>query len=210
MTDTPTPEAPQPPTTSVVIDRNAQVAVSRRPMYVAIAAVVAFAAFTVVWFAARDEYEPGPAAKSFLSALADSGVAADPEDDELQCIDDSADGLDPSFFADGGLDVLGGEQVDEAQQAFAIKVLDECLNQPSRVALLASGMSEDGSLNSEQATCLAGKMDDAIVGNGGYASLIEMGDSSEAAGELVSVIFSSMATCNIDFGQMTGGDSEED
>jgi hypothetical protein len=196
-------------TPSVVIDRDAKVAISKRPLFLAIAGVVAFAAFTVVWFAAQEDYEPGPAAKAFLASFAEKDVDVDPDDDELRCIDDIAGDLDPTFFTDGGLDVLGGAEVDDAQKAYAVKVLDDCLRKPSRVALLATGMSEDGSLDREQQTCLAGKVDDAVMESGGYAMLIDMDESSDAAGELVSVIFSSMGACNVDFGQMTGSSDDE-
>lgn len=208
MTDE-TPAVPAASPASVVLDTNAQVSISRRPMYLAIAAVVAFAAFTVVWFAAQDDYEPGPAAKSFLAALADRDVAADPGDDELQCIDDSADGIDPSVFAESWFEVFGAANVDGTPKAFVVKVLDDCLSRSSRVALLSAGMGGDGSLSGEQEACLAEKVDDAVIERGGYAALMNIGESSELAGEMVSVILGSMGECDIDFEWMMDA-SEED
>lgn len=209
MTDeTPiTPATGAASTPSVVIDRDAKVAISKRPVYLAIAAVVAFVAFTVVWFAVQEDYEPGVVAKSFLAQIEEKGIDADPTDDELRCIDDSAEGMAPTFFTDGGLDVLDGTDTSDATTAYAVKVLDECMSKPTRVAFLAAGMAEDGSMNAEQATCLAGKLDDVVVESGGYATIIGS-ETPQAATALFSVIFTGMAECGIDLTQMMGSDDE--
>lgn len=212
MTDE-TPITPAPgaaPAPSVVIDRDAKVAISKRPLFLAIAAVVAFVAFTVVWFAVQEDYEPGVVAKSFLAQIEQHGIDADPTDDELRCIDDSAEGIDPTFFTEGGVDVLDGVDVGEAETAFAVKVLDVCMRKPTRVALLASGMAEDGTLDAEQATCLAGKLDDVVVEQGGYATLIGAEDSPEAATSMLSVIFTGMGECGIDLTDMMGSEISDD
>lgn len=214
MTDeTPTtPAAPAAPTPSVVIDRDAKVAISKRPLYLAIAAVVAFAAFTVVWFAvtSKDDYQPGPLAKGFVAALEEHGVAADVQDSELRCIDEKGTAVADDYFDSESFDPLSETAGGDAEQAFGVVLLDECLERPSRVALLAGSMAEDGSIEPDQATCLAGKIDDFVVESGGYGILADESEASaSAASDLFGVMFGGMAECGIDFSQL-GSDDEDD
>lgn len=209
MSDTPTPEAAPTSSASVVIDHNAKVAVSRRPVYLAVAAVVAFVAFTVVWFAvkSKDDYQPGPVAKGFVGFLDEHHVKAEVQDSELKCIDDNSDGIPADFFDNESFDALDGTSADARSEEFGITLLDECLQRPSRVAMLAAGMAEDGSLDAEQADCFAGRIDDYVIGAGGYRVLSEASDDdSQAASDLLGVVFGAMAECGLDLSQLSGSD----
>lgn len=207
MTATPSSEAPQSPATSVVLDTNAKVSISRRPVYLAIAAVVAFVAFTVVWFAvtAKDDYRPGPLANGFVASLKEHDLDVDMQDDELRCIDEKGTAVADDYFESESFDPLAETVGGEAEQAFGVVLLDECLERPSRIALLAGSMAEDGSIEPDQASCLAGKIDDFIVESGGYGLLADGSmDSASVASDLFGVMFGGMAECGIDLTEMMG------
>lgn len=195
---TPTPDAPA-PRSSVVVDTNAVVKVSKRPVFIAVAVVLAFVAFTVVWFATRssDDYQPGRVAQGFLDAIDRSGAHATPSAAELRCIDDAGQGIDASIFEADDLNLMGGATTNDPRlQEFAGKVFDDCLTKASRVALLASGLTQGGDVTGEQAECLATKWDDAFVAGGGYKKAFGAGENGLSS--MMLAVFGAMGECGID------------
>jgi hypothetical protein len=207
MTDDSTSVPVAPASRSVVLETNAVVKISKRPIYLAVAAVVAFVAFSVTWFAVKgsDEYQPGPLAQGFVDELKAQGGSTAATDAELRCIDDRGEGIDPDFFLRESFDVLEASDATAVEQEYVAIVLDECLSKPTRVALLASGMDDDGSVTNEQATCLASAIDDAVIDAGGYR-LMAGDEPSDAVSEaLFTALFAAMAECGLDVGTMMGG-----
>lgn len=204
MSDTAAPSGPS--TSSVVLDTNATVKSSRIAVIMATVAVFAFVAFSVVWFATRDGYEPGPAASALLDSLERQEVDVELSDAELECVDEVMEGVDPSVFSDNPVDPLSVDPNDPEAAAQAGRMFDECFVQQTRIAVFAAGMTSDGTTTPEQADCAAKVFDDAIMGAGGYGEFLS--GSEEMMGMMFG-LFGALEECGIDiFGAMdaTSGD----
>lgn len=203
MTDSPAPApAPAPaPSRSVVIETNSRVSVPKWPLWTALAAVVALAAFTAIWFVTRKDeaYRPGPVVLALQESAAENDLDLVFSPTEARCIDKAA--ADNEITAEmidagGGLDVLSDEVVEDGQKVFMGTMFDVCMTRESRASVLAQGISEDSVLDSDQAECLGGALDDAIVENGGYAKFFENPD--EAMG-VMTALFGALEDCGIQF-----------
>jgi hypothetical protein len=165
-----TPPAP----VSVVLDTNATVAISHRPIYMAIAAVLAFVLFSALWFAAResDDYVPGPVAQALLDAIrADGGDVAIPGE-ELACVDRAGTGIDPDDLRNGIQ--LTDASLTSAERDFIGTVYDDCFSRDTRVALFAENVTFAGEpVTGEKALCVGERLDDAVMRNGGYTALAD-------------------------------------
>jgi len=182
---------------SVVLDRNVTVRVSKRPQLLAVAAVVAFAAFTVIWFAARGDdgyanYKAGPVARSFVEAQREAGASVDLSGEELACIDRVGARIDPADLAEG-FNFTDAATKDDVRE-FGGKVYDDCLSRETRVSLFAGSMNYLGRpVTGDAAICAATKLDDAILEAGGYRQLAS-GDMDVRLG-FVQVMFGAFAEC---------------
>lgn len=202
MSETSPSTPPPAPTSSVVIETNAVVPQRRGGLIAAaVVAVVALAGFVVWAFTAGgdDDYTPGPVAKAFQDQLDEQGIERDLTSSELRCIDDKGKDIDPEMLDDGTFDPLGDEMPSGEMATFTGGVLDDCLMAGTRVALMVDGMTDDGSMDEEQATCLATALDTSIVDGGGYTALME--DPESMAGMMFS-LFGAMEECGLDLGDM--------
>ncbi len=167
------PSEPVQPTSSVVIDSNAKVPRRRWPALLAVLAVLAFVAYSVVWFVTSDDdYTAGPVAQAWLDNLADSGQQIDTSGYDLACIDDAGAELDPVDITAAEFDLissLGEPDFD----AFTSEVYDHCLSRGQRVELLtASLVASDDTIDAEVATCLSEALDDLVDEAGGWNPVI--------------------------------------
>ena len=191
---------PAPAPASVVVETNADVKKSHLGVIIAIVAVIAFVGFSVVWFATREGYEPGPAAQAVIKGMRDAGIDAELSDDQLQCIDDLFAGSDPSLIGGGSFDPLNSIGEDPESDRLSGQMLDDCFDKDTRIAAFAASMVADGSATAEQADCAAAVFDDAFVDAGGYEATFS--DPDQMAG-LAFGLFGALAECGIDvFGGM--------
>ncbi len=199
MSDVPTPPptgSPEMPLSSVVVDSNATVKKSHWGVIVAVVVVLAFVAFSVVWFATRDsteDYKAGPAAQALLASMHESDVDVPLSGEELKCIDKLFAGVDPALLSDQDFDPMNSD--DPEMVARGGKLFDDCLERQTRIDIMAAGAISDGSTTKEQAQCAGKVIDDAILAAGGYSDL--MADDS-AFSTLVFGLFASLAECGID------------
>lgn len=206
MTDSPTPAAAPAPgpaqasSRSVVIETNSRVSVPKWPLWTALAAVVALAAFTAIWFVTRKDetYRPGPVVLALQESAAENDLNLVFSPSEARCIDKAAadNKVTAEMIENGGLDVLSDVVVEDDQKAFMGTMFDVCMTRESRSSVLAQGISEDSGLDSDQATCLGGALDDAIVENGGYAKFF---DNPEEAMGVMTALFGALEECGIEF-----------
>ncbi|MEI7547306.1 MAG: hypothetical protein WCK21_04520 [Actinomycetota bacterium] len=200
MTEVPSSRENELSQPSVVIDANATVKQSRLPFYVAAVAVVALAAFTVIYFTTRDsadDYKPGPVALAVADSMKTSGLDLRLSGAEMKCIDQAGKGIDPQTIKDTSFDKLDtGADPDFA--AFAGALFDTCFDQARRVDLFAAGMTADGSATDRQATCAATALDGAVIKAGGYKKLFAAGESEMMT--LAFGILGAMSECGIDLG----------
>jgi hypothetical protein len=192
------PNAPQPATTSVVVDTNAKVKVPHTGILVAAVVAVALVAFSGVWFAVHDNnsYEPGEFAKGMMASVEQSGADVQFSDDELRCVDDAGKGLDPALFDGASMDMVGGLGANQDAMASIGRVMD-CITGEHRVAISVASLLESGFSDDEAAImCLAEAEDAAFVDAGGYEAVL----SSPQGGmtELMSSVFGAITECGID------------
>lgn len=206
MSDAHSP-VPAPSGASVVIETNATVKKSRLWVIVAVLAVVAFAAFSAVWFATREDYQPGPAARAIVSGMSEAGIDADIPDDQLRCIDEVYGDIVPTATEAGGFDPLNSMGDDPESDRLMGRVLDECFDKETRVTAIAASMVADGSATEEQADCAATALDDAFVDAGGYEAAFS--DTDELMG-LAFGLLASLSECGIDLFSSMGDPSAVD
>lgn len=196
--DLPAPDAPR--SSSVVLDTNATVKKSRLGVIVAVVAVVAFVGFSVAWFATREDYTPGPAAQAVLKGMEEAGVDIELSDDQLRCIDDLAEGIDPAVFETNGIDPMNSIGEDAEYDRIAGRMLDDCFDKATRVALFGASLVADGTATEEQADCAGTALDDAFLDAGGYEATFTEPDQMMG---LFFGLFGAMSACGIDlFGGM--------
>lgn len=190
----------------MVISTNATVSLRRWPAYAGLAVAVAFVAYFVVSLTVdgSESYEPGPAATGLLDSFERQGLEVSLDDEQLRCVDDAAEGIDPALLADSDLDPLGGESDDPALAALGGFVMDECMTKANRVGILSLQMA-GGALTAEQAECLSGEVDDAVVEAGGYAAMIEGDPAAQAA--VSGAMMGALDACNVSMADLmsTGG-----
>lgn len=203
MTEIPPPNGST-PTSSVVIDSDASLPPTNRGAIVAIVVGVLLVGAFVVWLVAaggEDDYEPGPVAQAFVKGFEESGIDAELSGDELQCIDEAGEGLDPTLFESEALDVLGEMPDPETIEAVGT-MFDDCLHKETRVAMFTSSLTEEGDLDEEQASCIAEKIDDAFMEAGGYSQLLAGGEGE--MGDVVFSMFGAFGECGVELGDMMG------
>jgi hypothetical protein len=184
------------PEPSIVIDPNATVKKSRWGVIVAVVVVLAFVAFSVVWFATRDSsdgYKAGPAAQALLDSMHSADINVPLSGKELKCIDELYAGVDLALLRDQTFDPMNSDDPELA--ALGGKLFDDCLERQTRIDILAAGMTQDESATAEQKQCAGKVVDDAILGAGGYVAL--MADDS-AFSTIVMGLFASLAGCGLD------------
>lgn len=197
MSEPSPPPVPRPG--SVVIDTNAKVKISRWPLIVPIVVVAALVAFTVVWFATRDDspYEAGPAATAFVAGFVGTGEGASEQvqltERELKCIDDAFADVDEDEY-DRGFDPMYVFGNSAALRESTGRALDECLDRDSRIELLAASLVNDGTAEGEDVVCMAEAFDAAVVDGEGYAPLFT---DEEAMGELLFDLFEAFEDCGV-------------
>ncbi len=198
MTDSPAPAAaPAPaPSRSVVIETNSRVSVPKWPLWTALAAVVALAAFTAIWFVTRKDdgvYRPGPVALALVDAVRADGGQIELSSAELACVDRVGAGVDPDDVRDG-MQLTDPTLSDDAKE-FIGTVFDDCLVRESRVALFAQDVTFAGEpVTGEAAVCVAEHMDDSILESGGYSAM-----AADATGQtdLLGALFGAFASCDV-------------
>ena len=205
MTEVPNTPAPsgEHTSTSVVVEANATVKKSRLPMVLGALVVAGLVAFTIVYFATRDEqqaYQPGPEATAVAQGLKTSGIEVALADDELKCIDSTFAGYDVAAF-DGGFDPFAGD-LDEEASIRAGAMFDECLQQPSRLAIVAGSMSAGGFASDEKAQCAAKGFDQLVLDNGGYTQALGVSDQ-----DLTEQLLAIFSDCGVDLGSGGATDS---
>lgn len=186
MTDLPSPETqapPPPPVSSVVLDTNAKVKRSHLPFTIAGVLVVAFAAYSVVWFATRDDaYQPGPAASAVVQGLSNADLALELSGTELKCIDTTFAGADLTELA-GAYDPFGIDLSEDLLDR-TFTMFDDCLERSSRLDLLAASLKASDLGTDDQRRCAAEKYDALVLDNGGYHTVmvgtVDLGDSTLA------------------------------
>jgi len=191
--NTPQPEGVQP---SVVLDANATVKKSRLPMVLTTLVVLGLVAFTVVYFATRDEkaaYRPGPESAAIVQGLAVNGIEVAFTDDELPCIDDTFSGYDLSLLEVGYDPFDGG--LDADAMARTGTMFEDCLQRASRQGLIAGSMAMEGFANDEQASCAAEGFDALVLDTGGYVVAMSS-DAPDVSDEM----FTIFSDCGIDLG----------
>ncbi len=188
-------DAPTPSPASVVVDTNAMVKKSRPGVIIAVLAVVAFVAFSVVWFATRDSYQPGPAARAVVQGMDEAGIDASLSDEQLRCIDEAYGDIAPELAEEGGFDPLNSMGDDPEMDRLTGRVLDDCFDKDTRVAAMAASMVADGSATEEQADCAATALDDAFVDAGGYEATFS---DSDALMGMAFGLLGALGECGID------------
>lgn len=197
MSDSSPPPVPTPP--SVVIDTNAKVKIPRWPLIVPIVVVAALVAFTVVWFATRDDspYEAGPAATAFVAGFAGEGEGEGAQvqltEREMKCIDDAFADVDEREY-DRGFDPMNSFGNSPAVRESTGRALDDCLDRDSRIELLAASLVNDGTADREGAVCMAEAFDAAVVDGDGYAPLFA---DDDAMGAVVFDLFEAFEDCGV-------------
>jgi hypothetical protein len=188
MTDLPSPDiqAPPPPpapVSSVVLDTNAKVSKSHLPLIIAGVLVVAFAAYSVVWFATRDAaYQPGPAATAVVQGLSNADLGVEFSGGELKCIDTTFAGADLTELA-GAYDPFGVDLSEDLLDR-TFTMFDDCLEQASRLDLLTASLKASDLGTDDQRRCAAEKYDALVLDNGGYHAVmvdyVDLGDKTLA------------------------------
>ncbi len=111
------------------------------------------------------------AGAEIVSRMAYEGVEVEFTDDELACIDEVWDGVDLDAIGNG-FDPFG-EYVDDDVMGRAGRMLDECLGDESRVALIAASFSNAGlGADDEQAVCVATAIDEIVLGTATYEEVL--------------------------------------
>ncbi len=186
MSDLPSPDAQVPPNlpaSSVVLDTNATVNKSHLPLIITGVLVVAFAAYSVVWFATRDAaYQPGPAAKAVVQGLTSADLGVELSGTELKCIDTTFAGADLTELA-GAYDPFGIDLSEDLLDR-TFTMFDDCLERSSRLDLLAASLQASDLGTDDQRRCAAEKYDALVLDNGGYHAVMveyaDLGDSTLA------------------------------
>lgn len=188
----PGPSAPPP---SVVIDTNAKVKFPRWPLIVPIVVVAGLVAFTVVWFATRDDspYEPGPAVTAFVAGFVGDGEPVALTDREMMCIDDAFADVDEDEY-DRDFDPMDSFGNSAAVRKSTGRALDDCLDRDSRIELLAASLAIDGMVEGDGAACVAETFDASVVGGEGYSPLFA---DEEAMNEMLLDLFDAFEDCGV-------------
>lgn len=106
-----------------------------------------------------------------LELMAEAGLDVDLDDEALACIDDVFAGVDLTLF-DSEFDPFAGDLDDEDINGRSGRMLDECLDEEARVALVGASMTMAELGTEEQVLCAAQGFDALVLDTGTYEDLL--------------------------------------
>lgn len=106
-----------------------------------------------------------------LELMAEAGLEVDLDDEALACIDEVFAGVDLTLF-DTQYDPFAGDLDDEDINGRSGRMLDECLDEEARVALVGASMTSAELGTAEQVLCAAQGFDALVLDMGTYEELL--------------------------------------